>query len=139
MTENQKAQIALMRERGETYASIAKAVNASQNTVKSYCLRHDIRPGSGITMSRYKIGDITECEQCGAPVEQFSLLRRKRFCCDACRNKWWNSHPNLVNRKSVYDCSCRHCGKTFRAYSKAGRKYCSHECYIAERFGGSNE
>ena len=139
MTKQQISKITIMRERGESYSAIGKELNLSQNTVKSYCVRHNIRPSGAGAEPAYKIGDITKCEQCGAPVEQFSLLRRKRFCYDTCRNKWWNTHPNLVNRRSVYDHTCQHCGKAFRAYGNARRKYCCHECYIAERFGGSDD
>ena len=32
--------------------------------------------------------------------------------------------------------TCPACGKTFSAYGKRNRKYCSHECYIIDRFGG---
>ncbi len=37
-------------------------------------------------------------------------------------------------RKDEY--RCPRCGSTFRAYRNRNRKYCSHECYIADRFGG---
>jgi hypothetical protein len=32
---------------------------------------------------------------------------------------------------------CVHCGKEF--HGRSGRKYCSHRCYIAERFGGKDD
>ena len=33
---------------------------------------------------------------------------------------------------------CARCGKPFTAYGNAGRKYCSHSCYIADRFKGGD-
>ena len=76
------------------------------------------------------------CEQCGKPIEQNPGRKRKRFCCDACRNKWWNAHLNLVKRKAVYTFTCPACGKEFTVYGNSHRKFCSHACYIAYRFGG---
>jgi len=138
MTDSQINQITIMRQQGASYSAIAKAMKLSQNTVKSYCLRHDIRNLSPGARKTYAIGDITQCENCGGEVEQYSLKRYKRFCCDACRNTWWNHHPNLITRKAVYEHTCKHCGRPFRAYGNARRKYCSHECYIADRFGGGS-
>ena len=76
------------------------------------------------------------CEQCGKPIEQNPGRKRKRFCCDACRNKWWNAHLELVKRKAVYTYTCPTCGKEFTVYGNSHRKFCSHACYIAYRFGG---
>ena len=33
-------------------------------------------------------------------------------------------------------CCCKQCGKPFTAYGNKGRKYCCHQCYIVDRFGG---
>lgn len=71
------------------------------------------------------------CEQCGKPIEQNPGRKRKRFCCDACRNKWWNAHLELVKRKAVYTYTCPACGKKFTVYGNSHRKFCSHACYIA--------
>lgn len=62
--------------------------------------------------------------------------KRKRFCCDDCRNKWWNAHLELVKRKAVYTYTCPACGKKFTVYGNSHRKFCSLACYIAYRFGG---
>ena len=136
MTEIQIRQVTEMRERGETYSGIAKALNLSQNTVKSYCQRHGIGTSP---KPEYQVGDISYCEQCGKEIVQNSLKRRKRFCSDKCRNTWWNSHQDQITRKAVYQHTCKHCGRPFSAYGNARRKYCSHECYIADRFGGGTD
>ena len=54
---------------------------------------------------------------------------------DVCRQKYWNVHLNDVRRKSMNGLVCAECGKTFYAYGN--RKYCCHECYITDRFGGA--
>ncbi|MCD7944291.1 MAG: hypothetical protein LUH43_05310 [Clostridia bacterium] len=58
------------------------------------------------------------CKCCGMPVEQTPGRKAKLFCSDECRLKWWNSHPDMVNRKAVYEFICLHCKKSFekRAY-----------------------
>ena len=43
---------------------------------------------------------------------------------------------DLVNRKANYECTCEKCGKKFISYGNKDRKYCCHECYIEDRFGG---
>lgn len=74
------------------------------------------------------------CEQCGALIEQNPKRKRKRFCSDACRMKWWNDHRDLVATDTV-DIKCQCCGKAVKAIKGSGRKYCCHECYIKDRFG----
>lgn len=86
-------------------------------------------------------GETTACENYGREIQQIAKQKKKRFCCDKCRNEWWNSHLDQVKRKAVYDFRCPHCGKEFHIYGDSRRKYCSHECYIADRFkgGGGDE
>ncbi len=74
----QKHQIIALRRDGTGYGQIASTVGISINTVKSFCRRHDLT------------GKKTDsvCEQCGRPVLQQPGRKHKRFCSDACRNKW---------------------------------------------------
>jgi endogenous inhibitor of DNA gyrase (YacG/DUF329 family) len=76
------------------------------------------------------------CKMCGSVIVQISGRKARKFCSDACRVEWWNSHRDQVVKKAVYEFNCPHCGETFTAYGNANRKYCSHACYIAARFGG---
>ena len=121
MTEEQKSEIALLRNRGVGYGKIAIELGVSENTIKSYCRRNrnviKMRQGEHI------------CPMCGKLVTQNPGRREKKFCSDACRRKWWNSHTGLMKENAV----CAHCGKPF--HGRAGRKYCCHACYIADRFG----
>jgi hypothetical protein len=83
-------------------------------------------------------GRKTECSRASA-AEVLSgktpAGRRKKFCSDECRVKWWNAHQNQVSRKAVYEFTCAYCGKSFTVYGNNHRKYCSHDCYIKDRFG----
>ena len=52
------------------------------------------------------------------------------------QGEWWTEHPERIRQKAVYEFICAKCGRAFTAYGNKKRKYCSHECYIADRFGG---
>ena len=137
MTDHQKTQIMELRAAGKGYGSIARTLGLSQNTVKSFCRRNSIHE-SGVEPSSAFTGEVAHCENCGQEIQQIAKRKRKRFCCDKCRNEWWNKHLDQVKRKAVYEFKCPHCGKTFQTYGDKRRKYCSHECYIAARFKGGD-
>lgn len=128
MTNEQKQKLIAMRRSGSGYGRIAETLGISINTVKSFCRRHSLKAETRSPV----------CEQCGKPITQDPGRKRKRFCSDACRNKWWNSHLELVQRKAMYTFTCPNCGKEFTVYGNSHRKFCSHSCYIAYRFGGEN-
>ncbi len=121
MTDAQKHNIAVLRKDGVSYNGIAIKLGISVNTVKSYCRRRSIKTEGH------------NCKQCGRPVDQTPGRREKKFCSDACRMKWWSVHPEEGNNSLRLVCPV--CGKTFTAHGNARRKYCSHKCYIKDRFG----
>ena len=141
MTDAQKKQIREYRNDGYGYKKIAQTLGISVNTVKSFCRRNDINGDTVIEPSVTLTGETTVCENCGREIQQIAKQKKKRFCCDKCRNEWWNSHLDQVKRKAVYDFKCPYCSKEFHIYGDRRRKYCSHECYIADRFkgGGGDE
>ena len=130
LTEKQQAEIRRCRVEGLGYLKIAKQMDLSVNTVRSFCDRN------GLTGVARKRDGVIPCKCCGRPVRQNPGRKEKKFCSDECRVKWWNAHQNQVNRKAIYKFRCARCGKTFTAYGNDHRKYCSHDCYIADRFGG---
>lgn len=107
MTDNQKAQIIKLRAAGNGYGKIAQTLGISLNTVKSFCRRNDIKGNTAIEPSVTLTGETTACENCGREIQQIAKQKKKRFCCDKCRNEWWNSHLDQVKRKAVYDFRCR--------------------------------
>lgn len=135
MTDAQRTEILALRAENKSYKEIAEHLKIPVNTVKSYIRRQAIAEDE----KRRKELGITLCENCSAEIQQRPGKKHKRFCSDRCRTEWWNNHPELINRKAIYDHSCLHCGKAFLAYGNARRKYCSHECYIADRFGGGSD
>lgn len=135
MTDAQKIKIGNLRAVGYGYKKIAEQMGVSENTIKTYCRRH----GLGGNKSRQGKSTENVCLCCGVAIKQTPGRKKKKFCSDKCRNKWWNAHLDEVNRKAVYEFECPHCKKIFTAYGNKNRKYCSHECYIADRFGGGND
>lgn len=127
MTDEQKRKIDDLRQQGLGYMKIGQMLNISDNTVRSYCRRSRL-PSNAVI-----------CPQCGRTVKRRPGRKPRKFCSDDCRTAWWNSHLDQVNRKAVYRFVCVNCGKEFSAYGNAHRKYCSHACYIAHRFGGERD
>ena len=74
------------------------------------------------------------CLQCGKEVAQAPGRKKKKFCSDACRSKWWAAHPEQIRHKSNRTINCAFCGKAFQVHGGQKRKYCSHDCYIMDRF-----
>lgn len=133
MNDIQKTQIASMRAKGTGYKSIAKELGISENTVKSYCRRNNLTRTNEIKV----ISDSeVHCKNCGAVVPQNDKRKEKQFCSDKCRMAWWNSHRDKVKHKKVTVKKCPHCHKEFEVYGNSNKKYCSHDCYVADRFGG---
>lgn len=132
MTDKQKEKIIQLRRQGSSYAEIAVALGISKNTVKSYCQRNTI----DVKEQERPMPINGACPVCGKPIVALAKRKPRKFCSDACRQTWWNTHANSVNKKAVYSFVCAGCGLPFSSYGNIGRKYCSHECYIRARFKG---
>ena len=122
MTENEISRIEYLRSEGYGAARISEDTGISINTIKSYLRRH--KP----------LRDGHICLFCGKPVVQTPGRKEKKFCSDECRSRWWNSHHELMQMPSAREYTCACCGRHFKSYQN--RKYCSHSCYITDRFGG---
>lgn len=136
MTEEQKIKIHNLRANGYGYTKIAQELCLSENTIKSYCRRKGLNGVAVVKAAPPVDGEKHTCVNCGVEVKQNPGRKLKKFCSDRCRNQWWNSHLEQVNRKAHYEYVCACCKKPFIAYGNSSRKYCSHECYIEDRFGG---
>ena len=138
MTDNQKKLIHIYREKGMSYKEIADALALSINTIKTFCKRNGLGGVRTVTNAVDEVM-VKACECCGKPVSQNPGRKQKKFCSDSCRNQWWNTHMEDVDRRAIYECVCGCCGKTFSSYGNKNRKYCSHSCYIKGRFGGGED
>ncbi|NEW66029.1 sigma-70 family RNA polymerase sigma factor [Carnobacteriaceae bacterium zg-84] len=126
-----KDDIIRLRRNGLGYKKIASLLAISVNTVKSVCRREGIE--------KVKVNDGHRCKGCGEALIQKQGKKVKQFCSDTCRMKWWNKNLDKVNRKSYTTHTCKKCGESFKSYANKKRVYCSHQCYINDRFGGHNE
>ena len=131
MNSLQKERIAVLRQQGESYSKIADALGVSVNTIQSYCRRNKLSVG----LSTTKETDARFCKQCGEVLIQQKGTKTRRFCSDICCAAWWKAHPEQLGKKAVYGFTCVHCNTDFTAYGDMWRKYCSHACYVADRFG----
>ena len=134
MTNEQRKKISVLRHQGYGYTAIANAVGLSKDSVKAYCRNHGLAGVKADCNTPVEIASDT-CLNCGAALIHLPGAKRKKFCCPECRQAWWNAHPEQVRRKALYEFICPTCGKPFTAYGNAGRKYCSHACYIKGRYG----
>lgn len=127
MTEEQRKQVIEMRNGGCSYGHIAKKMSLALSTVKSFCRRKSVN-----CLADSK--EVLRCKQCNKVLVLTPKKKKPKFCSKKCRMRWWNEHPECVNRKAIYEFVCDNCGGEFVAYGNAKRKYCSHECYIQKRF-----
>ena len=133
MNDKQKVKIQELRLQGAGYRKIAKEMGLSENTIKSYCRRHPLIEQKG------DLEHVHYCLQCNKVIDQNGKRKEKKFCSDACRMAWWNSHRDKVNHRIVRKMECTCCHKTFTVYGNGQRKYCSHTCYVKDRFGGGQD
>lgn len=133
MTEEQKEKIIRFRRMGRGYALIGKELGISKDTVKSFCRRNGLASADIHTEE-----DKDRCRECGKEIVQPPKRKKQVFCSKVCREKWWAAHPEQIRQKAVYEFICAKCGRPFTAYGNRRRKYCSHQCYIADRFGGGS-
>ena len=121
MTNEQKNIIRKMRIQNETYAAISDAVGIPIGTIKSYCHRHNPTGQTANTIV---------CKNCGADIKNKPKAKPRLFCCNQCRQKWWNAHRASRQSEKLQSCTCAICGKEFVDYIGANRKYCSQTCYM---------
>lgn len=136
MTAEQRERVARLRGDGYGYGMIASMLSLPEGTVKSFCRRNGM--GGRARREAAGGGEAHACKYCGLPVRQIAGRKEKKFCSYSCRMGWWKEHPEAVDRRAVYEFECANCHRPFSAYGNAGRKYCCHECYIEDRFGGGH-
>ena len=129
MTSGQEKVIQRLRIAGESYTSIAGKTGMAVGTIKAYCSRQGIKPSQD---------EVHQCAACGkAMVLAIHQSRSQRFCSTQCRINWWQENRDKRVRNGAVHV-CEHCRKEYTSYCKQS-KYCSHSCYIAQRFGTGEE
>lgn len=140
MTEYQKSKIYDLRFKGMGYKAISNVLGLSRDTVRAFCKKYGLEGDGVVSKENYELkkenGVLCVC--CGTPLRQTSHGRKRRFCSDECRRKWWKENADMGSRKetAVYKLVCAFCNTEFESYGNKNRKYCCHKCYIKDRFGG---
>ena len=120
MTKENIEIIGFYQRKGFGYKKISQLTGLSADAIKYYCRKN---PASDLA---------SICLGCGAEIQQTPHHRKRVFCSDYCRMKWWNRHPDLVNRK-LHKYTCQQCGNEYLTH-RATQKYCSRKClYDARR------
>ena len=133
LRQDQKLQIEFFRKQGIGYRQIAEELGLSRDAVRYYCKTHDL---AGNAQEAYENAKGVVCPQCGRKLLQPRTGRKRVFCSNDCKNKWWHASDKLFPRplSSREEIFCACCGKSILAYRNKKRRYCSHECYIRDRF-----
>lgn len=134
MTNDERIKIIKLREAGAGYMKIAKELNINLSTVKSFCKRKINVGAVSVESIIAEENDGFHCLNCGKELENRNTPRKRKFCCDECRQKYWNTHRELIKRKNGRTVTCNHCHKDFIVYGTADRKYCSIKCFMDERY-----
>jgi len=132
MTDIRKDKIRRMRADGTSYSMIAAFLGISENTVKSFCRRNGL--GSTVAKPMEMSEDDNHCKNCGKHVVQVPKQKPKKFCSQKCRLTWWNANREKISKKALYEFKCKYCSVPFKSYGNKHRLYCSHRCYISDRF-----
>ena len=152
MTDTEKRTAERMRAEGCSYNMISQTLGISLSTVKSHIRRRAKKdpqievvrkPSANTVVLRLSDSEPTtppppvgiRCKRCGAPLVNTPGHRQKTFCDKSCQERYWREHRNISLCASLVSCTCPGCGKEILDYKGHHRKYCSHQCYIAVRYG----
>lgn len=103
---------------GYSVTDIAKTLQISRNTVKSYLQRKK---------------SVITCLNCGEQLVFTPHKKKKKFCSDKCRMHYWNTHPQEMNLTNATTIQCEVCGKDVLSYRKKPRRFCSRACAVKGR------
>lgn len=131
MNETQEMKIKELRDQGLGYKRIANRLSICVDAVKYFCRKNNL---TGTVTPMFET-NATCCKECGKPLKQKIGMKAIKFCSSTCRKAWWNKNRNQLRIRDGELVTCLNCGKQFKSYKQEHRKFCSHECYIAHRFG----
>lgn len=127
MNQDEKTRIRELRKEGLGYKKIAIELGISVNTIKSFCRNNKL------TTEELTNKDVCKC--CRKPIIQAEHKKKKKFCSLECKTRWFNQNRKKSNGEKL---NCKNCGKPFKLYIHENRKYCSHICYVKDRFRGGD-
>lgn len=142
----ERERVRQLRLAGLEYSEIAEQTGIPAGQVIVYCLQLGL-PTSGSCRTgfseeeeewlryRKRAPADMRCPVCGKVMEQPQRGRRKKFCSNTCRDKWWNREKR--RDESGEEVTCENCGKSFPVAKTArqNRRFCCRECYFEFRYG----
>ena len=138
MTADEKDKIRELRLKGIGYKGIAASLGLTRDIVRGFCKRNGLAGDSCVVALNIeeKLDKNIICACCSKPIKQKDQGRMRKFCCEECRRKWWKENGDKRDKKdaATYKYICPECEKEFSVYGNKKRKYCSHNCYIKDRF-----
>jgi len=138
LSNAEKNTIRKMRKNGMGYKAIATAVGKTRDHVRDYCRTANLTGTKGVVYPPKQPKQYYKsCGYCGKEINTTkSAGRKKRFCSDLCRRKWWRDNPQhkKKNEAAFYKFTCIRCGKDFLSYGNKNRKYCGRYCCIQHRY-----
>ena len=108
---------------GFGYKKVAALMDENINTVKAFLHRNP---------------PTDTCLCCGREITYTPQKKKKLFCSDACRYRWWNKHTSLRKHRNPKEVVCAFCHNTFETNQNSKRKYCSRECFHNALRNGGN-
>ena len=124
---NLKEEIVKLKKSNKSNKEIADLLGIPVGTVKSIYHRYE-----------ESIAIHDRCCFCGATLKHTPGKKKKKYCNNDCRHKFWKFHRDLLNKKANYLCTCDYCHNSFISYGNGHRKFCSRSCYFKARYGGNS-
>ena len=143
MSGDEIRRVRQLRLQGYGYKRIATEVGVSRDSVRNYCKKNNLfGPPEVILMNQEVRNSRSDlCKYCGKTLTLEKYVNKRKFCSTLCRRKWWKEHPEegKQNEDAKYRLICQYCKNEFISYGNKNRKYCSHDCYIKDRFWTEEE
>ena len=119
----QKELIIAYHNKGLSNNEIAEKVGVTNEYVRTVCSR------KRRAKNRSPDDSVNTCVYCGKPLDLSGNRRRRLFCDEGCRKKYYNQ----AEMRTPYICTCANCGLEFVSYGFPGKRYCSRECQSLAR------
>ena len=103
-------QAILLRTNGMSYRKIADYTRLPYEKIRYQCRKLDCDKAPVDEEMPSKIENREVCSYCGKPITQNEHCRgrKKRFCCEECRRKYWKIHRDAQKQKrtAIYTKVC---------------------------------
>lgn len=149
----QRERVREMRMAGEECKAIAGRMGIPEGQVIVYCIQLGLPvsgpcrtmglPAEDEAWLKYRRGEPEgrKCPVCGRVLEQPYRGRRRKFCSQRCKDKFWNDRQKGRQEELGREAVCENCGKKFIAVNEKNgeRRFCGRDCYFEFRYGKREE